>query len=344
MRLEPPRWWYGGKRAPVLLLPAAYAYDVATELRFRLTRPQVSPLPVFCVGNFTMGGAGKTPTAIALAHMLAEVGRKPAFLTRGYGGSESGPLPVKPDHGAEEVGDEALLLARHFPTVVSRKRPEGARLIEEMGCDCIVMDDGFQNPSLHKDFCLAVVDGGAGFGNGRVFPAGPLRGALRRQLPRANAILILGGSVPRRTALAARFAGLPVLRGDLRPAPAVSSLAGQRVIAYCGIGRPQKFFETMKETGAVLVKGVRFPDHHPFTEKEAARLLSLASRKRAALVTTEKDFARLAGKEGRLRELRDKSFAIPVALALDGNEGMRLEDLLRDAIRKAKSRSGQQPD
>lgn len=339
MRLEPPSWWYGRKRswASVALLPVAGAYGLAVETRFRLTEPYVSRLPVICVGNFTMGGAGKTPTAIAIAGILRELGRSPGFLTRGYGGAEAGPRLVDVEEATvEKAGDEALLLAGHGPTVVSRKRPLGAQLLETLGCDCIVMDDGFQNPSLRKDFSVVVIDGGVGLGNGRIFPAGPLRGALTRQLERASVVLVVGGSAQQRTALAVRIAGLPALKATLAPSNHGIGLAGRRVVAFCGIGRPAKFFQTLREMGADVVETVSFPDHHDFTEKDAARLLALAKKSGAGLVTTEKDILRLKGKSGVLGTLRERTVPLPVKLVFDGDDGGRLAELLLTAVRSAR--------
>lgn len=196
LRLEPPSWWYG-ERIPAAawgLLPVSAMYSVLVERRFRKAQPYRSKLPVICVGNFTMGGAGKTPVALKLASMLRELGRKPGFLTRGYGGKERGPHRVNPDLDiAARVGDEPLLLAEAAPTVVSRNRPLGAQVLEALDIDVIIMDDGFQNPSLAKDFSLIAVDAGAGIGSGRVFPSGPLRARLDFQASMADAIILLAG-------------------------------------------------------------------------------------------------------------------------------------------------------
>src|SRR5208337_2547916 len=195
MQLEPPFWWYG-ERIPLAawaLWPISAAYGEIGKRRFRTASPYRSTLPVICVGNFTMGGAGKTPVALKLASLLQETGRKPGFLTRGYGGSERGPHLIDcASDGADRVGDEPLLLARAAPTVVSRDRPAGAKLLETLGVDAIIMDDGFQNPSIEKDFSVAVVDGGAGLGCGQVFPLGPLRAPLALQIGMADAVVILG--------------------------------------------------------------------------------------------------------------------------------------------------------
>src|SRR6266702_4634659 len=150
-------------------------------------------VPLICVGNPTLGGAGKTPAALAIGRFLKAAGERPFFLSRGYGGRARGPLVVDPGrHGAREVGDEPLLLARIAPTVVARARPAGAAVARARGASVIVMDDGFQNPSLAKDFAVLVLDGRRGIGNARVFPAGPLRAPLEIQLERTQALIAVG--------------------------------------------------------------------------------------------------------------------------------------------------------
>ncbi len=221
-----------------------------------------------------MGGAGKTPVALKLAALLAEAGRNPAFLTRGYGGREPGPRTVDiASDNAEAVGDEPLLLARAATTVVSRKRPAGAQLLEKLGAGMIIMDDGFQNPSLQKDFSLVVVDAGAGIGSGRVFPLGPLRAPLAFQTSKADAILILGSG--RSPGLEGKFGDVPIFNATIAAAPTAQPV-GRRFIAFCGIGRPSKFFATLRDTGFDLVQEIGFPDHHPYTEADARQLLDLA--------------------------------------------------------------------
>ena len=331
MRLEPPSWWYGGDRIPLaawVLWPASAAYGGITERRFRTASPYRSKLPVICVGNFTMGGAGKTPVALKLAAMLREAGRKPGFLTRGYGGSERGPhLIDSTTDGADRVGDEPLLLARAAPTVVSRDRPAGAKLLETLGVDAIIMDDGFQNPSIEKDFSLIVVDGGAGVGCGHVFPLGPLRAPLAFQLEKADAVVILGArdraDVAERIETRSkqiRPVPLPVFNARIVPA-VTAELYGQPFLAFCGIGRPGKFFDTLREAGIAVVKSRSFPDHHPYAEADARSLLAEAKALNAGLLTTEKDHARLTGAEGPLAELYCSAVALPISVEFtDGGE------------------------
>src|SRR5205807_10410450 len=209
--------------------------------------------PVVCVGNLTVGGAGKTPTALALARMLAAAGERPMFLTRGYGGALAGPLLVNPArHRAREVGDEPLLLARTAPTLVARDRIKGAGIAG--GASVIVMDDGFHNPSLAKDFSVLVVDARRGIGNGRVIPAGPLRAPVDAQLSRAHALVMVGRSEPDcAIAEMARERDIPVLRASLRADAAfIATLAVRRVLAFAGIGDPQKVFATLTEAGVAF--------------------------------------------------------------------------------------------
>jgi tetraacyldisaccharide 4'-kinase len=385
MRFEPPSWWYEGPipLAAWGLLPIAAIYGAAVRKRFRTASPYRSKLPVICVGNFTAGGAGKTPVALKLASLLREAGRNPGFLTRGYGGTERGPYLVDAaSDDAVRVGDEPLLLAAAGPTVVSRDRPAGARLLETTGVDFVVMDDGFQNPSLKKDFSLIVIDAGAGIGSGRVFPLGPLRAPLGFQAKMVDAILILNrqdsggeacerlqqkiqsaGQRPQRpphpsplpegrgreaAALSSRgegVSGVPSslgekdrMRGDLqafqaggleffeaRVVPVVADgMVMEPVLAFCGIGRPAKFFATLEEAGIPAAETRAFPDHHPFSEAEARTLIAEAKALGAALLTTEKDRVRLKGKTGARRELYLSSRALPIAVQFAKGSDARL--------------------
>ena len=337
MRLEPPSWWYG-KRVPLAawaLWPVSAAYGGIVERRFRTASPYRSKLPVLCVGNFTMGGAGKTPVALKLASMLSQTGSQPGFLTRGYGGSERGPhLIDSATDCADRVGDEPLLLARATPTVVSRDRSAGAKLLETLGVDAIVMDDGFQNPSLEKDFSLVVVDAGAGVGCGRVFPLGPLRAPLAFQLRKADAVVILGGQD--RTYLAElikqksqefRSTPLPVFNAKIVPAVA-DELGGRPFLAFCGIGRPAKFIDTLRGAGIAVAKSRSFPDHHPYSEADARSLLADAKALDAGLITTEKDHTRLKGAQGILGELSQLAIAMPIDVEFAGNGEARLMQFL----------------
>ncbi|MGV8839514.1 MAG: tetraacyldisaccharide 4'-kinase [Bauldia sp.] len=314
-----PAFWYRPRLGPAaaLLAPAGAAWGAVAGRRMRRAPLHRAGVPVLCVGNFTVGGEGKTPTALALAEIVRAAGLAPGFLTRGFGGREKGPLVVAETESAGRVGDEALLLARQGVTVLSHDRPPGARLLEAAGAEAIVMDDGFQNPSLAKDFSLVVADAQFGIGNGRVVPAGPLRAPLRVQLRQADGLLIIGEGPARPSLLriAAR-AGLRVFGAKLVP-PEAARWQGERVLAYAGIGRPEKFFAALEAAGAKLAGRIAFPDHHVWTETEARTLLGHAGGGSVRLVTTEKDLARLAGATGVLAELRERSEAFPVRLVFD---------------------------
>jgi tetraacyldisaccharide 4'-kinase len=296
-------------------MPAAWAWSTAGRLRIAVTKPERAPLPVVCVGNLTVGGAGKTPTVLALLELIARrtQGRDIAHaLTRGYGGTLPGPVRVDPaHHTADKVGDEALLLARAAPTWVAHDRVAGALAAAASGARLVVMDDGFQNPSLAKDLSLVVIDGETGFGNRRVMPAGPLREPIKAGLKRTDAVVIIGRDV---TGLAADIhalkPSLPILTARLAPS-STSPLQGQRVFAFAGIGRPQKFFATLAAMGADVVGCKAFADHHPFKTDDIATLEVAAQTLNARLVTTEKDFVRLDA------VARRNVTALPVTLTFD---------------------------
>lgn len=310
----PGFWWSSPGLAARLLQPASLLYGAIAARR--MGRPgEPSPLSTVCVGNVTLGGAGKTPTAIHLAGLLRNMGRNVAFLSRGYGGRLAGPVTVDPErHAASDVGDEPLLLARYGRAIVARDRPAGARLAASLGADALVMDDGLQNASLAKKFALAVFDGAAGSGNGLTFPAGPLRAPMRAQWPAIDAVLVIGAGEPgERVAAEARSRGLPTFRGELRPDPvAAAALSGRRVLAFAGIGRPEKFFDTLRSVGANVAETAAFPDHHPYAVGEIAGLRDRAKAADLALVTTEKDAVRIAGGPEPLAGI----LTLPVALSL----------------------------
>lgn len=319
-----PRFWWEGGAAGVLLAPLGALVGLVASRRLRRPPGGRLSIPVICIGNPTVGGSGKTPTAIAVAALLRGVGQAPAFLLRGYGGRLPGPVLVDLQaHTAADVGDEALLLARHAPTVVSRDRLAGGRLLERSGAGVVVMDDGFQNPGLAKDRSALVIDAAVGVGNGRVTPAGPLRAALAPQLARADAVILVGsGGRGDAVAAEARKAGVPVLRARLAPV-AADGFAGMRVCLYAGIGRPEKVAATLAEAGAEVVRLEAFPDHHPFSAADADRLLTLAETDRLTLVTTEKDLARLGGADGACGRLAAASRAIAVELQFEDPEAVR---------------------
>lgn len=310
----PDFWWRRQLTFTARLLAplgSLYGRIVLGRMEREGTRASV---PVICIGNPVSGGAGKTPAAIEIARLLMLSGRRPVFLTRGYGGDEHGPIEVDSmTHAADDVGDEALLLARAAPCVVARDRAAGAALAAKCG-DVIVMDDGFQNPSLSKDISFLVVDSEVGTGNGLCIPAGPLRAPIEPQLARADAVILVGDG--KAGDWLAKRRRPPVLRARLVPdAKAAAHLKGKKVLAFAGIGRPQKFAGTLKGLGAKVVRLAAFPDHHVFTEADARALIEEAEAGGLMLVTTEKDRARLEG--SGLDDLANASIALPVRMAFD---------------------------
>lgn len=319
---EPGFWRRRGSVAALLLSPLAAIYGAVATRRLSHMGHDAG-IPVVCIGNLTVGGAGKTPTAMAVAAILADAGETPFMLSRGYGGRLPGPVRVDPaKHGAADVGDEPLLLARVAPTIVSRDRVAGAIAARAAGASVIVMDDGFQNPALRKDLSLLVIDGSRGIGNGRVFPAGPLRAPLAAQLTRAHALLVIGEGAAAQSVVAVA-GNLAVFHGRLKPdASVLAGLRDVKVMAFAGIGNPDKFFATLSDAGIDVRATKVFPDHHRYRRAEGADLVARASRDGLVLVTTEKDLVRLSGTDD-LRALAAIVWALPVQLEIDQAEAFR---------------------
>lgn len=326
---EPGFWWRRPGLVSSLLAPLGLAYGSIAARRMG-KRGAPAGIPVICVGNFTLGGTGKTPTALMLVAMLRELGVAPFVLTRGYGGSVEGPHRVEPDKdSAAEVGDEALLLARAAPTVVARDRVLGAAFAKAMGASVVVMDDGLQNPSLAKTLTIALIDGRRGIGNGEVFPAGPLRAPLAAQMARCDALLVVGDGDGARSVVS-RAGARPVLHGALVPdEAAVTALRQRPVLAFAGIGDPGKFFATVEAAGIAIAQRRVFADHHRFNAEEAAELVMAAEHDALALLTTAKDHARMTG-DPALAALAAKAHVLPVTMVIEENETLR--ELLMRAL------------
>lgn len=329
---EPGFWWRKAGLRAALLAPLAAVYGAVAARRMARAGARAG-VPVLCVGNFTLGGAGKTPTAMLLAGMLAGLGERVFCLSRGYGGSHAGPKLLAAGDRADQVGDEPLMLARVAPTIVARDRVAGAELAREQGASVIVMDDGLQNASLVKDFTIAVLDGRRGIGNGRVFPAGPLRAPLTTQLAHSDALLVVGEHDGASDAIAAAQAhGLPVLHGRLIPdAAAVAALTGRKVLAFAGIADPDKFFATASAAGIAVAQRKAFPDHHRFTVEEVAALIMQADENGLALLTTEKDRARMIG-DTITESLAAQAHVLPVTMQVQ--EAVELRRLVMARLRR----------
>ena len=290
--MKAPGFWAEDSVLPCLLAPFGEMFRLAAAARHHMVKPVRTGIPVICVGNLVVGGAGKTPVTLSIGDLLQRRGHAVAFLSRGYHGRERGPLLVVPDrHRPKDVGDEALLLAEVADTWVARDRAQGAAAARDHGAEVIVMDDGFQNPALQKTCSFVVVDGGYGFGNRRLLPAGPLREPLAAGLARADALLMIGAD--RTGALGALPAHLPVLAAMTRPADSVRLAPGQAVYGFAGIARPEKFRDTLESLGVTIAGFRAFPDHYRYSNGDLADLLEQAAKRGARPVTTAKDHVRL---------------------------------------------------
>jgi tetraacyldisaccharide 4'-kinase len=308
----------------LLLSPLAAIYGAVAAHRLQ-RKGFDAGIPVFCVGNYHVGGAGKTPTVLALVALLRDLGEAPVVLSRGYGGRLRGPVMVEPSrHLAADVGDEPLMLARTVPVAVARERLDGLALAKSQGATVIVMDDGFQNPAIAKDASLIVIDAHRGLGNSWVFPAGPLRAPLPPQIERTDALIVIGeGNAAEAVSAKIAAQDKPVLTARLKADDAaLSSLRGQRVLAFAGIGDPERFFRTLRSNGVEVAGQRAFADHHPFTQGEVEALVEEAKREALKLVTTEKDLARL-GAGGQLPPWAQGIVAFPVKLEFDSAINLR---------------------
>lgn len=347
---QPPSFWWpkapcGGERVLAgALAPLGLLYGAVAGRRMRQPGSR-SLLPVLCIGNLVVGGAGKTPMALALGQRLIAGGETPWFLSRGYGSvAEHGP-PITVDpatHRAQDVGDEALLLARVAPTLVSADRVSAAHLAVQQGASVLILDDGLQNPALEKDLRLIVVDAAAGIGNGFCLPAGPLRAPLAVQLDFASALVVVGDG-PQGAYLAerARRAGKPVIAARLAvTADMTAQLAHRRVYAFAGIGRPSKFFATLAELGAEIVATACFPDHYAYRRADMLRLQRAAQAMDALLVTTEKDLVRLGPSDVFGDTVLDPALPAPIAVPVEMivADAAGLNALVRQALRRARQK------
>ena len=294
--MREPAFWHRPKSFKShLLRPLGALYGAIATRRLKRMGLDAG-IPVFCVGNYHVGGAGKTPTVLALAKILRELGETPAVLSRGYGGRLRGPVMVdRARHTAADVGDEPLMMSAQLPVAVSRNRIDGVALARSQRASVILMDDGFQNPAIAKDASLIVIDGDRGIGNGKVFPAGPLRAPLKPQLALTDALIVVGnGTAGDAIAADVRGRGAEVFSAQLVPeATSLAALAGKKVLAFAGIGDPPRFFRTLNASGIEVAGARSFADHHRFSENEIAALQADARRDGLTLVTTEKDAARL---------------------------------------------------
>jgi len=321
----PAFWWKKPGPLAHLFSPLAALYGAVAASRLKQNGTR-APCPVICIGNFVAGGAGKTPLVLAVAQLLKTQGEKPVFLSRGHGGTLTGPVLVdEVQHGPHEVGDEPLLLARSAPTIIARDRVAGAFLAARHGT-IIIMDDGMQNPSLRKDLTLAVIDAGQALGNGLCLPAGPLRAPLEAQIPLVDLCVVVGGKTPQSITQSFKKR---VMSARLVPDAGMSgALKGRAVHAFCGIGRPQKFEQSLRDCGVKLIRSDAYPDHHMFSRIKIERLVAEARRTHALPITTAKDHVRIVA---TAPDLADKIAVLPVTLIFDHEDHMH--EILKKRLR-----------
>lgn len=286
--MKTPSFWQHKNFISTLLLPLGCVYNFMTQRRINHGKPNIVSRPVICIGNITAGGTGKTPVAISIAKLLQEENKNPFFVSRGYGGKLINILVDSNSHTALEVGDEPLLLSKQAPVIINPNRYEGALKALKSGAEIIIMDDGFQNPGLSKDLSFLVFDGGFGLGNERIVPSGPLRESLSSGLKRAQGIIIIGED---KHNIEARIENLPVFKGSIHPLKPHTTR--NEVIAFAGIGRPEKFYNSLRETGYNVLETIDFPDHHQYKESELKNIINKAQKIGADIFTTSKDYVKI---------------------------------------------------
>ncbi|MBE6450477.1 MAG: tetraacyldisaccharide 4'-kinase [Alphaproteobacteria bacterium] len=285
--MKTPTFWNKKNIFYYILLPLGWLYCFATILRIKLKKPYKSGLPVICIGNLTAGGTGKTPVSIAIVQMLKKYGKNPFFISRGYGGKLSGVVVNKQIHTPDEVGDEPLLLSEVAPVCINADRAKAAKQALDNGADILVMDDGFQNPSLYKDISFLVFSGKFGIGNGAVIPAGPLRETFAGGIKRADALIVIGDD---KTNLSHKT-DLPIFFADItEDKPKVTN---SKVYAFAGIGYPEKLYQSLKNVGLDVVRTKDFPDHHFYTKEDLMSIIDEAKKENLAIFTTSKDYVKI---------------------------------------------------
>jgi tetraacyldisaccharide 4'-kinase len=301
--MKTPRFWQHPSLLGALLSPLGYLYGLGARFDRTHTIPERAPLPVIALGNAVAGGAGKTPTAMALAPLLRAY--NPYFITRGYGGRIRYAHRVAPGDVWQDVGDEPLLLAHVAPTWIGASRVEAARAAHLAGAGIVIADDALQHHALHKDTTLLVIDGGFGIGNGRLLPAGPLREPLEEALKRSDAIVFIGED---KTNLLPQLGDKPIFHAQMVPDTSSTWVKGTKLLAFAGLARPQKFYDTLRELGGDVVLTQNFPDHHAYSDNDLQLLLDAAERIGATPISTTKDAVKFPAR------FRNKIRILPVTL------------------------------
>ena len=291
--LKAPKFWYNKHDTlfSILLYPISLIFRLITKINTLAYKDMSQGIPVICIGNLVVGGAGKTPVALKVGKILKLSGYNPHFLTRGYAGKIKNNIKVDNNHTAEEVGDESLILSTVAPTWIGPNRIKSSALAKKNNADCVIMDDGFQNPTIKKDFSIIVIDGKQGFGNRRVLPSGPLRESIQRGLKRADAIVVVGNdkfSIKKLLPIS-----IPIFNAEFNVSKNNEIFKGKDITAFAGIAYPLKFFETLEQQGAKIKKTITFPDHYIYNENDLLKLVETANNNKSILVTTSKDFVRI---------------------------------------------------
>ena len=286
--MKTPKHWQTKNILSITLFLPGCIYAFATWLRIKLIKPKKVKVPVICIGNLTAGGSGKTPVSISIAKILKNSGKTPYFVSRGYGGNLSNIEVDINIHSPIEVGDEPLLLAKEAPVIVNHKRFDGATRAVSNGANIIIMDDGFQNPQLYKDKSFLVIDGNVGLGNMFPIPAGPMREFYSHGKKRAQAVIILGDD---KTSVAEKFNDLPIFYGNIVPKKPQTRY--KKVVAFAGIGRPQKFYNSLKNCELEVIKTFDFPDHYFYKNDDIKEIVETAEKLGAEIYTTSKDFVKI---------------------------------------------------
>ena len=323
MPIKTPHFWTELSWQSVILFPVSYIWRFGHYAQQKILNTKETEIPVICVGNLTVGGSGKTPVVITLCRFLSGIGKSTSILTRGFGGKEKGPIFVSTNlHQSLDVGDEPLMMAHSLDVCVSRNRPLGANhILDKKKYDCIVMDDGLQNPTLKKDLNIAVFDGKYGIGNGFLLPAGPMRQKLEVGIQNIDLVIFNGKD---ETGLGQKIPPhIPIFTGELQPdEEIVEKMKNRRVYGFAGIGNPSRFFKTLNNIGADLVGEAHFADHHPYTDADLTQLYEEAMQSGAELVTTQKDWMRLP------TDWRDRVLTVPVRIHFSADDTIKIVSFL----------------
>jgi tetraacyldisaccharide 4'-kinase len=291
--LKAPKFWYQKKDTYLsnFLHPLSLLFSFGTKIRNILSTTNKGPLPIICVGNIVVGGAGKTPVALKIGKLLIKAGYKPGFISKGYAGLIKNSTLVKSWHSARSIGDESILLSEVANTWVGVDRINSARLAKEKNSNCLIMDDGFQNPTIYKDFSIIVINASQEFGNKKVMPSGPLRESIKRGLSRTNLVIVIGDPSHELKQLIPK--NIPIVKAKFEIKNENKNFKGQNIIAFAGIAYPEKFFQSLTDEGAKIFKKITFPDHHIYSENDLLSLAEIANKKKSILVSTKKDFVRI---------------------------------------------------